>query len=89
MKWLLAISVVMLSACTTVVPVAQKFPEAPEQTLKLCPQLSTVPEGQTSITELLKVVVANYGTYYECAVRHDGLVEWYHVQKKIHEGVGK
>jgi hypothetical protein len=38
---------------------------------------------------MLKVVVANYGTYYECAVRHDGLVEWYHVQKKIHEGIGK
>jgi len=89
MKWLLAIPVVMLSACATVVPVAQKFPEAPEQTLKRCPQLATVPAGQTTITDLLKVVVANYSTYYECAVRHDGLVEWYHVQKKIHEGIGK
>jgi hypothetical protein len=89
MKWLLAIPVVMLSACATVVPVAQKFPEAPEQTLKLCSQLATVPPGQTTITDLLKVVVANYSTYYECAVRHDGLVEWYHVQKKIHEGIGK
>lgn len=89
MKWLLAISVVMLSACTTVVPVTQKFPQAPEQTLKPCPQLATVAPGQTSITDLLKVVVTNYGTYYECAVRHDGLVEWYHVQKKIHESITK
>ena len=89
MKLLLALPVVMLSACTTIVPVAQKFPQAPEQTLKLCPQLATVPAGQTSITDMLKVVVANYGTYYECSVRHDGLVEWYHVQKKIHESISK
>ena len=89
MKWLLVVPVVMLSACSTVVPVAQKFPQAPEQTLKLCPQVATVPAGQTSITDMLKVVVANYGTYYECSVRHDGLVEWYHVQKKIHESIAK
>lgn len=87
MKWLLSIPIVLLTACSTVVPVKQKFPEAPEQTLKSCPPLETVPAGQTSITDLLKVVVTNYGTYYECSARHDGLVEWYHVQKKIFESV--
>ena len=27
----------------------------------------------------------NYTTYYECAVKHDAIVEWYKIQKTIYE----
>jgi hypothetical protein len=34
-------------------------------------------------------VTINYNTYYECAVKVDAWQEWYQIQKKIHEDIGK
>lgn len=79
----------LLSGCSTVVPVKQKFPVAPETLLERCPQLITVPDNQNTITDLLKTVVKNYTTYYECATKHDGMIEWYNVQKEIFNGANK
>jgi len=71
-----------LSACSTVVPVKQKFPDAPGELLEQCPPLHTIESGKTSITDMLKVVVSNYGLYYECAVKQEGWTNWYDLQKK-------
>jgi hypothetical protein len=59
MKYIVLSLVVFLSACTTIVPVKQKFPEAPAELFEKCPTLNTIEPGKTAITDLLKTVVDN------------------------------
>jgi hypothetical protein len=89
MKKLVLVLAVFLSACSTTVPVKQKFPEAPNKLMTKCPNLDEVPAGTTALSDFLKVVVKNYSTYYQCAVIADGWQEWYQVQKIISEEANK
>jgi hypothetical protein len=89
MKYIILSLLVFLSACATPVPVKQKFPIAPEVLLEKCPNLYKTADNETSITELLKVVVRNYGMYYECAAKQEGWSDWYTKQKSIFEKVNK
>lgn len=89
MKIAIVCLAIFLSACSTTVPVKQKFPEAPKELLEKCPQLDTIPQGTTSITDFLKVVVKNYGLYYECSIKVDGWSEWYESQKNIFNEANK
>ena len=89
MKYILLASVLLLSACSTPVPVKQQFPVAPEVLLEKCPNLHKAADNETNITELLKVVVKNYGMYYECASKQEGWTDWYTKQKNIFEKVNK
>jgi hypothetical protein len=74
---------IFLSACTTVVPVKQKFPEAPKALLEKCPDLLQANDNATDISEFLKVIIRNYQLYYECSNKNDGWIDWYSTQKKI------
>jgi|LakMenE18May11ns_1017448.scaffolds.fasta_scaffold9643932_3 hypothetical protein len=76
----------MLSGCSTTVPVKAKFPDVSERLIVKCPQLEKVSETPT-LSDVTKTVTNNYTTYYECAVKHDALVEWYKIQKNIFESV--
>ena len=87
-KLILSLSI-FLTACSTVVPVKQKFPEAPAKLMTKCPNLEEAEPTTTSIADLLKVVVRNYSTYYQCAVVTDGWQEWYQIQKIISEEANK
>ena len=89
MKKLILILAVFLTACSTAVPVKQKFPEAPAKLMTKCPNLDEVAVGTTALSEMLKVVVKNYSTYYQCAVIADGWQEWYQIQKIISEEANK
>ena len=75
-----------LTGCSTVVPVKAKFPDMPERLMVKCPQLEKVSETPT-LSDVAKTVTNNYTTYYECATKHDGFVEWYNTQKNIFESV--
>ncbi len=86
MKYILALFVLMLTGCTTTVPVTAKFPEVPQIMLVKCPQLNKL-EDDAKLSDVAKTVTVNYSTYYECAVKHDALVEWYGINKKIFESV--
>lgn len=86
MKKLLLIATLLLTGCSTVVPVKQKFPEAPNKLLGECPHLEKLNDGAT-LSDVGKTVTENYTTYYTCLVMHNGLVEWYKIQKNIYEGV--
>jgi hypothetical protein len=81
----LLLTVVILSACSTVVPVKQKFPNVPPELMKNCPELTQLLPTETAITDLLRAVVKNYATYYECSARRDGWQDWYSEQRKIFE----
>lgn len=78
---------ILLSGCSTVVPVTAKFPDKPKN-VGACPQLDTV-KDDVKLSELTATVTKNYSTYYECAVKSDTWNEWYEIQKRIFEGVSK
>ncbi len=85
-KLILGLSIVVLSACTTV-PVKPKFPEAPQALKEKCESLKKIEGDKVAITEMLKVVIHNYTLYYECSTKVEGWQEWYDTQKKIYESV--
>ena len=86
MKYITCFLLVLLTGCSSLVPVKAKFPDVPERLIVKCPQLEKVSETPT-ISDVTKTVTNNYTTYYECAVKHDALVEWYKIQKNIFESV--
>jgi len=87
MKKILLISM-LLSGCSTVVPVKAKFPEAPDMLMTKCPALAQVKED-AKLSEIATTVANNYTQYYECAVIVKGWQEWYQIQKNIYENAGK
>jgi hypothetical protein len=84
MRYLLLI--LLLSGCSTVVPVTTKFPNAPDKIMQQCPNLKAL-DNEAKLSDVSKAVALNYSTYYECAVKLDSWIEWYNIQKKITEGV--
>lgn len=72
----------LLSGCGTVVPITQKFPEAPQVLLEQCKPLKQV-DNNADIVDLTKVVVENYTLYYQCSTLVEGWQEWYNKQQKI------
>jgi hypothetical protein len=80
------ILVLLVSGCSTTVPVKAKFPEVPERVLTKCPQLEKL-GNEVKLSDISKTITVNYTTYYECAVKHDAFIEWYQVQKNIYESV--
>jgi hypothetical protein len=79
----------LLSGCSTVVPVVAKFPEPPAKgAMTACPNLQKLTDG-ARLSDVANTVTVNYSTYYECAVKTDAWQEWYAIQKRIFEGVGK
>ena len=86
MKYLVCFFLILMTGCSTVVPVKSKFPDVPERLMVKCPQLEKVSETPT-LSDVTKTVTNNYTTYYECAVKHDAFIDWYQVQKNIFESI--
>ena len=89
MRLLILIPIIALAACSTTVPVKQKFPDAVPELQEKCADLMTIEGTKVSITDLLKTVVANYTTYYQCANKVDGWNDWYGKQKEIFNKVNE
>ena len=86
MKCFTCILLILISGCSTVVPVTAKFPEAPINLQVKCPQLEKL-KDDAKLSEVSKTITLNYSTYYECAVKLDSWIEWYQVNKTIFEGI--
>ena len=87
MKYLMI--ALLLSGCSTVVPVTARFPEPPGKgAMTACPDLQKLNNG-ARLSDVANTVTVNYSTYYECAVKADAWQEWYRIQKHISEGAGK
>ena len=77
----------LMTGCSTVVPVTVKFPDAPGNVaMTACPQLQKIADD-AKLSDISKTITVNYGTYYECAVKTDAWIEWYKVQKQIFENI--
>ena len=87
-KYLAPLLLILLTGCSTVVPVTVKFPDAPDRIKVKCPQLKTLNE-EAKLSDIAKTITENYTTYYECAVRNDAWIEWYETQKTIFETLKK
>ena len=89
MKLIILALSLALSACSTLVPVAVKFPEAPgRQAQTACPNLQKL-KDDALLSDVSRTITINYSTYYECAVKTDAWIEWYEIQRRIFEGVVK
>lgn len=87
MKYLLLVVAILISGCSTTVPVSRKFPEIPQVLVEKCENLKKIEGDKVAITEMLKVVVHNYTLYYECSTKVEGWNDWYTEQKKIFDSV--
>ena len=85
MKPLILVTLLLIAGCTTV-PVTMKFPDVPKGMLEACPDLKPAPET-TKLSEVLPVVVDNYGQYYACKDNVDSWIDWYNSQKKIFDSL--
>lgn len=83
MKLMVVLAVLMLSGCSVLVPVKQKWPEAPASLQEKCAPLKELSKDQTALKDLLMVMIDNYAAYYVCAGRTQGWQEWYQQQQKI------
>ena len=80
---------VLLTGCSTVVPVAVRFPEPPGKgAMTACPALQKL-QDDAKLSDVANTVTVNYGTYYECAVKTDAWQEWYAIQRIIFEKAAK
>ena len=84
MRTLLLVSMIVLSGCSTTVPVTVKFPEAPKELMSTCPDLKQTPPT-SKLSDVLQVVTDNYSQYYECRVKLDSWIEWYKTQRTLFE----
>ncbi len=75
--------------------VRPNFPEAPAILLEESPDLQTVkPDSDLNLepiklSDIMKTVTINYGTYYTEREKVRGWQEWYAKQKKIYEDLDK
>jgi len=77
----------MLSACSTVTPVARNFPVVPDELKVACAELQLIPAGTVKLSEVVSTVTKNYGQYHDCKNRVDAWNEWYNTQKQIFDSV--
>lgn len=80
------IALLLLSGCSTTVPVVAKFPDAPPELTHRCQDLKQL-SADAKLSDVTKSVVSNYTLYYECAAKYDAWIEWHERQKKIFEKV--
>jgi hypothetical protein len=86
MKRLLIVAAVLLMAGCSSTPVKRTFPSVPPELMEACPDLKKT-EPTEKLSEVLKVVVDNYGQYHECKIKADIWIDWYKTQKNIFESV--
>lgn len=84
MKLASLLLVIVLTGCSTAVPVKRNFPEIPSELMEKCPDLKQT-EATTKLSDVLKVVTENYSMYHECNIKAETWIDWYKAQKQIFE----
>ena len=85
MRYLLV--VLLLSGCSTLVPVRAPFPDVPSELAIDCPILKQLPVDTNKLSDVVGNVTENYSTYYECQAKHEAWGIWYKEQRRIYEEV--
>lgn len=84
-KLLIVLCSALIVGCTTIPPTTfPKWPAVPDEIKTVCPALREI-EPTTKLSDVVRSVVDNYGTYHECRIQIEGWIEWYSTQKEIYE----
>jgi hypothetical protein len=78
--------VLLLTGCTTTVPVTGKFPYAPETLMEKCPELTKL-QKDAKLSDVATVVKNNYSLYHECSYKVEQWQTWYAEQQQNYEKV--
>jgi len=76
-----------IEACSTTVPLSQKFPEAPQVLMEPAPVLKPLSKDKKTLADLLENANENYGLYYELQDRYNAWQLWYKQQKEIFDNI--
>ena len=87
MKKLILLFTLSLIGCASTMPPGLPFPEVDSELMSTCPNLKSLAENTTKLSDILETVNANYSQYYICKAKIDGWIEWYTKQKNISETV--
>jgi hypothetical protein len=85
MRYLLVL--LLIAGCSTTVPVARKFPEAPAKLLEPAPELRPIPPNTTELSVLIDNAADNYTQYRNLRELYDAWQEWYRDQKANFDSV--
>lgn len=85
MKYAL-IALLLLSGCSTTVPVVAKFPKVPPELTEKCQELKIISDD-AKLSDVTKTVVINYTQYNLCSIKVDAWNEWYETQKRLFEEI--
>ncbi len=83
---LLLVPSLLLTGCLST-PVKMPWPEVPTELTEACPDLKKIEDKETKLSVVVDTVVQNYSTYHECKIKVDAWIEWYKLQKEVHESV--
>lgn len=90
MKKLIILFPILLSGCALFskpIPVKLPFPDAPTELKTSCPNLKSVEENETHLSNIIGTVVDNYAQYEQCRNKVDAWIEWHKLQKEIADKV--
>jgi hypothetical protein len=76
------IALLLLSGCSTTVPVVAKFPEVPAELKQKCQELNPL-TNDAKLSDVAKTIVNNYTSYHQCSIKVDAWNEWYETQKRL------
>jgi hypothetical protein len=86
MNQIIIIACILLSGCTTYLPVHRNFPVLPTELSEQCSEL-TMLQPESKLSDVKKTVAENYSLYHQCKNKHTNIVEWYDKQKQIFENI--
>jgi len=81
------LTLLLITGCSTPVPIKPKFPAVPKPLTEACPTLKKIEGNPVTIADLHITVVDNYTLYHECYTKVEEWNTWYTKQKKIYDEV--
>jgi hypothetical protein len=81
------ILVLLLTACSTTVPVKRRFPDADPVMMQPAPPLVTLPADTQDLDQLLNNSAENFGQYRALTHQLQMWQEWYQRQRELFESV--
>jgi len=83
---LASIMLVLITGCSTIVPVKETWPDAPTELLTPAINLTPLSADKKELSDLIENANNNFAQYYLLKDRFTAWQQWYKDQQKIYEG---
>lgn len=83
---LASIMLVLITGCSTIVPVKETWPSAPSELLAPASNLTPLSVDKKELSDLIENANNNFTQYYLLKDRFTAWQQWYSDQQKIYEG---